>query len=231
MRLVRLQFKSFSQGSDIKADIRQGWCAGVTALVSHTAGSPSVEDGLDDQAWAIQAFKKIGAVLDGINNKSVLITTESLQGLLGKVKTKEDVCGKIHQATFNGRECKVLMSTTFWVPLLGYVSYAWQSKWVINHVGYLIRSGSYMLIFDPNYGLGLFQITDSQPLTLTNLTNAIMGLAWAQSAASYYLSTTAAVAVIDEDSLGLRISDSMEQKARELSEMAKHFNFRRSDPV
>jgi hypothetical protein len=175
--------------------------------------------------WVQHTFQTISALLDNINRKAITVVTQDLQKMLGSVdmRTVENVCGKIHQADFNGRECKVLLSTTGWVPLVGYISYVWQSEWVVNHVGYLVRAGTHMLLFDPNYGLGLFQITDDQPLTLKNLTDAVRGLAWAHSVSAYYLSTTAAIAVIDEDSLRLRVSHSLEEKVRSLSEMAQRF--------
>lgn len=228
MRLVRLQFKKFSQLSDIKADIQQGWCAGVTALVSHHAGAYSPEDGVGDRQWALNAFTTISTVLDNINNKSVTVTTENLQQYLGTVdmRTVENVCGSIHSAEYNGRGCKVLLSVSAWVPLLGHAYCLWDNKWPVNHVGYLARVGNYMLLFDPNYGLGLFQITDTQPLTLSELTSAVMDLAWAGSAWNYYMSYTSAIAVIDEDALRLRISNTMLRQVRELSEAASRFEMR-----
>jgi hypothetical protein len=226
MKLVCLHFKAFAQSSDIKADIKQGWCAGITALVSATAGSHSIEDGLSDEAWALAAFKRIGRKLDGINSKSNISAAESLQLHLGKVdmKSVDDVCGEIHNPSFDGRECKVLLSLSSWVPLIGYASYVWNSKWVVNHIGYIIRTGKYMLIFDPNYGLGMFEITDSQPLTLKDLTNAVMGLAWSGSAADYYFSYTAAIAVVDEDFLGLRPTVKQSQIYKNLSEFSKKYS-------
>ncbi|HEX8411619.1 MAG TPA: hypothetical protein VF883_22400 [Thermoanaerobaculia bacterium] len=225
MRLVRLQFKAFSQGTDITADIRQGWCAGVTSLVSNAGGSYSVESGQTRTDWIQQAYRQISALLDRINNHAVTVAAKSLQNLLGRVdmRSVENVCVNIHQDRFDGRECKVLLSATSWVPVVGYVSYVWQSEWVVNHAGYLVRAGNHMLIFDPNYGLGLFQITDNQPLTLKKLTDAIMGLAWASGYLTYYMSTTAAVAVVDEDGFGVRISANMEDQVRALSDMGRRF--------
>lgn len=224
MKLVRRQFKAFSQGSDINADINQGWCAGVTALVSEEAGSYSIEQGLTTGQWAQNAYERISAALDNINSQASLSATGALQRHLGKVKDEKDVCGKIHEADFNGRGCKILLSATGWLPLVGYISYVWNSKWVVNHIGYLVRAGNSMLIFDPNYGLGLFEITDKQPLTLKDLTNAVMNLAWASSVEYYYTSYTTALAVIDEDSMGARFSYDMIHQVDELIEEAKKWN-------
>jgi hypothetical protein len=176
-----------------------------------------------------RTYQAISTLLDKINNKSVTVTTERLQNLMGRLDSRDvkNVCGEIHDDSFNGRGCKVLLSTHFWVPVVGWASYVWESKWVINHVGYLVRAGTDMLIFDPNYGLGWFAIRDTQPLTLQDLTTAVMGLAWAAGFWTYYLSTTAAIAVIDEDALGLRPSNSLLEQSRQLSEAAEKFNARR----
>lgn len=223
MKLVLEQFVAFSQGTSIKADIKGGWCAGVTALVSNAVGGYSPEVGYgDSEQWLLKhAFEQAKLTLAGIN--SSLKITESLQSMLGKIKDKHDVCGSLHLPKFDGRGCKVLLSLANWVPLFGYVSYAWQSKWLTNHIGYILRGGTKLMIFEPNYGIGIFAIQDDKALTLNEITKAIGTLAWSNSAAYYCLSYTVATTVIDEDALGMRVSHDLLDRARSLVEESKQF--------
>jgi hypothetical protein len=222
MKLRITQFAAFDQGKNIKADIKGGWCAGVTAMVSRAVGNYDVEQQPDYAHWIEHtAFKKAKAALEGINSK--LEVTETLQAMLGKYEKTKDVCGDLHKPQFEARGCKVLLSLSGWFPLLGYASYLKNSKWLTNHIGYIIKGGDKLVLFDPNYGVGLFTIEDLTPLNLNELSKAIAILAWKSGLSNYLLSYTTAISVVDEDSLQLRLSVDMEQKTKALSEAVGSF--------
>ncbi len=222
MRLRITQFAAFDQGKDIKADIKGGWCAGVTAMVSKAVGSYDLEGQPDYAHWIEHtAFKKAKETLSSINSK--LEATETLQAVLGRYQKTKDVCGDLHKPQFEARGCKVLLSLSGWFPLLGYASYLKNSKWLTNHIGYIIKGGDKLVLLDPNYGVGLFTIEDSTPLNLNELSKAIAILAWKSGLSNYLLSYTTAISVVDEDSLQLRLSVDTMQKAQALRELSSSF--------
>ncbi|MDP9785156.1 hypothetical protein [Pseudomonas fluorescens] len=222
MKLRITQFAPFDQVKDIKADIKGGWCAGVTAMVGAAVGAYDVEGQPDFGHWVEHvAFVRAKAALLKIN--SSLNTAETLQAVLGRYQTTRDVCGDLHKPEYEARGCKVLLSLSGWFPVLGYASYLKNSKWLTNHIGYIIRGGDKLVLFDPNYGIGLFTIEDALPLNLNELTKAIGILAWKSGLSSYLLSYTAAISVVDEDPLQLRLSNDTEQKARALRELSGRF--------
>ncbi len=220
MKLTIQRFKKFSQSSDIKADIGKGWCAGVTAVISDRIGAYSLELGGSKAEWLSDAFHQIEEVLDNINQGAVRNEAQLAQGWMGRVADQNDVCGSIHTDEFDGRPCKILLSTGGWIPALGYIGHAF-INWNVNHIGLLLRAGNHMIIMDPNYGAGLFSIDDNQTLTLDNLTKAIRQLAWKHSYNLYYFSTTYAIRVIDQDAYGLRFSRDTEEKADRLKQMSQ----------
>jgi hypothetical protein len=215
MKLTLSKSQAFSQGKNIEANIKGGWCAGITAVVSRKVGDHSLEIGLSTQDWVEGfAYDKVISTLKNIN--SISDETHKLQIFLGKVKDKSDVCSDIHTDDYDGRSCKILLSLCSWLPIVGYASYVWNRKWIVNHIGLVVRGGNSLLIFDPNYGVGLFSISDNQPLSLSDLTKAIGELAWLQSAEAYYLSYTTATAVIDAGPLDLRTSIAMKKRIESL---------------
>jgi len=222
MKLRIIKFAAFDQGKDIKADIKGGWCAGVTAIVSSAVGTYDVEGQPAYGHWIEHtAFEKAKAALLGINSK--LQATESLQAVLGRYQRTPDVCGDLHKPQFEARGCKVLLSLAGWFPVLGYASYLKSSKWLTNHIGYIIRGGDRLVLLDPNYGVGLFAIEDALPLTLSELTKAVGMLAWKSGYSSYLLSYTAAIAVVDEDALQVRLSSATMEKAQALADFSSRF--------
>lgn len=224
MKLKQLQFKTFSQGADIKADIGNGWCAGITGLVSIAAGVRDEEANESFQEWAVAAYGRIGNLLDDIAGKKKIVeAAEGLQIMLRKVADEDNIVGSLHAKEYDGRGCKVLLSTVAWFPVLGYVSYLWKWDWSTNHVGYIARGGKRLIVFDPNYGVGLYSIDDDKPLTIDEVTTVVRELAWSRSAASYYLSNVSAMAVIDEDALRIRPSVATLDKVQRLLEESKKF--------
>lgn len=222
MKLRITQFAPFDQGKDIDADIKGEWCAGVTAMVGVAVGSYDVEEQPDFGHWVEHvAFVRAKAALLKIN--SSLNTAETLQAVLGRYEKTRDVCGELHTSKFEVRGCKVLLSLSRWFPVLGYASYLKNAKWLTNHIGYIIRGADKLVLFDPNYGIGLFIIEDALPLNLNELTKAIGILAWKSGLSSYLLSYTAAISVVDEDPLQLRLSNDSEEKARALGEFRSRF--------
>jgi hypothetical protein len=196
MRLRLIKSRAFSQSSDIPADIKNGWCAGVTAMVGKAVGDWGIESGLPAGRWVEEnAYWAVEKVLDGIG--SHLKTTETLQAYLRRLEQSGDVCADIHRDEFNGRGCKVVMSSCEWIPALGYLSYLRSRTWNSNHIGFLVRGGNRLLLMDPNYGVGVFDVDDTA-LQLNDVTAAIGDLAWANSMAHYFLTSTRATAVIDE---------------------------------
>ncbi|MBX8592986.1 hypothetical protein K5D56_26820, partial [Pseudomonas cichorii] len=146
MKLTLEKFHKFSQGENIKADLKGGWCAGVTGLVSNEIGSFNLEDGYANaEKWLIQsAFERAKGMVDRINERTQI--TERLQSYLGRVSNSRDVTQEIHLDKFNGRTCKVLMSVSDWIPVLSTpinftlavgdaIFKTKYSKWQTNHVG------------------------------------------------------------------------------------------------
>lgn len=234
MKLTLEKFHKFSQGENIKADIKGGWCAGVTGLVSEGIGSYSLEDGYDSaEQWLTQnAFERAKGILDRINDRTQI--TQTLQSYLGRVSNERDVTHEIHLDKFDGRTCKVLMSVAGWIPVLStpinftlavgdYIFKTKYSKWHTNHVGVIVRGGTRLMLLEPNYGLGLFKINDTAALTLANITTAIATLAWQHSYSSYYGSCSMAIATLDESGLRGRVELDLLERAQALSEAAKYF--------
>ena len=126
-------------------------------------GDWSAELGQTAQDWVEKvAFLCIQKSLKNINHSTD--ATSSLQDLLERLEKKLDISGQINTKSFNGRCCLVTLSGCSWMPLFGFVSGARQSKWLTNYVGLLVRGGTTLLLFDPNYGVGLFRIGDNAPL-------------------------------------------------------------------
>jgi hypothetical protein len=221
MKLTLTAFTAFSQGGDIKADIKGGWCAGLTGLVSEEVGQWDSGLGSAGDWVANVAYKTVTDTLSKINRLTDI--AESLQGYLRSVQDKIDVSAQIHKSAFNGRGCKVLLCAGRWFPLFGYVSYYWQSKWQTNHVGYIVRGDDKLLLFDPNYGTGVFSITDSAPLTLADVNGAINTLAWKSGFEPYLMSSTVAKAVIDEGGFRTRFSVETMDNLSQLVEFAKKY--------
>jgi hypothetical protein len=241
MQLTLEAFHAFSQGDDIRADIKGGWCAGMTAQIG-LAIPHKLEGGYTtNEAWLDAAFDSAKTRLERLaaelGDSQALGQTHTLQNLLAKANDLPDVCGQIHQPAFNGRQCRVAMSVADWWPAVSgpvnymlalgdYVFSTKWSKWRANHVGLLARGGNKLLLFDPNYGLGRFRIGDTLPLTLADITKAIATLAWKQSYSAYLGSCTVAIAVFDEDGAGLGVSVAQEEKLQELMDGVRAFRIK-----
>lgn len=221
-------FKAFSQGNDIEADLRGGWCAGLTALASAELGP--FDKHQTGEAWAKTGFKKVSNLLDKkIQQKDIQAQTQTFQRMLEKLDPEiDDVTSDIHSSDFNCRPCKILISACAWVPVLGYLSYAWSRTWKINHVGLIARGGNKLLIFEPNYGVGLFTIGDTKALSLDELTKALHRLAWMNGYGAYYGANVAAMAVIDQDAFKHRFSKKDTNKIEDLLK-AKFYRMKPKD--
>lgn len=223
MNLESIETFTFSQSDDIDADIKNGWCAGVTALVAQNVGRWSEELGVTSGDWVVgDAFDTLKSTLNGINNQKGL--TQDLQTLLGTVRNKADVTDKLHKHDFNGRGCKVLLSVGQAPPLIGKAcAMLWDDKWKINHIGFIVRGDDKLLLFDPNYGAGTFHIRDDMPLTLADLSTALGVLSWGHNASCYYLSNTKPISVIDAGALDLRFTVAEMNRLSELEAFANRF--------
>lgn len=238
MQLTLEAFHAFSQGENIKADIKGGWCAGMTAQIG-LAIPHGVEGGYTtSEAWLEAAFasakRRLERLAAELHGSQALGQTQTLQQLLARAQSLPDVCSRIGEPAFDRRQCRLAMSVADWWPAVSgpvnfmlslgdYVFKTKWSKWQANHVGLLARGGKKLLLFDPNYGLGQFQIGDDLPLTLADLTKAIATLAWKQSYSAYLGSCTVAIAVFDEDGLGLGIPVAQEEAVQRLMEGMQAF--------
>lgn len=222
MELKLAKFEKFNQAKDVKADIKNGWCAGLTALVGQQVGDWIPETGSAGEWVAGRAFDTVVATLKKVNANTWF--TQSLQQELANPVNMGNVCGELHKEEYNGRSCKVAMSAHAWVPGIGFLSYAWQWDWKENHVGFIVRGDHYLLLFEPNYGVGLFMIMKAGQLTLTQLTSAIHALAWQYDGKTYFTTNTRALRVFDEDARRLRVSYDTDEKMQALFNAAKTFN-------
>ncbi|MBV8627791.1 MAG: hypothetical protein JO371_07975 [Paraburkholderia sp.] len=236
MRLTLLNdmFYAFSQADDIKADIKNGWCAGVTAKVSFWVGSFSAELGYGStEEWLTKyAYVKAKQSLQEINKDTHVVG--SLQTMLSRITDKRDVTSEIHLPKFDGRTCKVALSVAAWLPIISPgINYALMlgdmgfgthySKWNANHIGLIVRGGRRLMLFDPNYGLGVFAIGDDAPLTLGDITAAVGMLAWNHSLTAYYGSKCMAIGTMDESGLNERVELDLIERVDDLVRASKNF--------
>ena len=238
IKLTLEAFQGFSQGADIDAELKGGWCAGITAAIGHAITSDPEGGYTTSEDWLVAAYNSARARLVRLaaehQHSRELATVENLQRYLAQAKDREDVCDQIHTPAFDRRQCRVALSVADWVPvisgpvnyMLALGDYVFKTKWSLwrtNHVGLLVRGGSKLLLFDPNYGLGRFNIDDDQPLTLADVTKAIATLAWKHSYSAYLGSCTVAIAVLDEDPFAMRPSLNMMSRLDALTEAAKRW--------
>ena len=234
LTLLNDMFYAFSQADDIKADIKNGWCAGVTAKVSFCVSDFSPESGYGSaEEWLTKyAFARAKQSLQEINKDTNIVG--SLQNMLSRIVDKRDVTSDIHFPKFDGRTCKVVLSVAAWLPIispginyalmLGDMGFGTQySKWRANHVGLIVRGGRKLMLFDPNYGLGVFAIGDNAPLTLGDITAAVGILAWNHSYTAYYGSKCMAIGTMDESGLNERVDFDLIERADELVRASRNF--------
>ncbi|NHZ67007.1 hypothetical protein [Massilia genomosp. 1] len=239
MQLALEEFHAFSQGNDIKAELKNGWCAGITAAIGGVI--PNMQEGgyAQPEDWLVAAYgcarKALLSLAAQGKDSRQLADVEGLQHFLAQAKDSTDICDQIHTAAFNARVCRVAMSVADWVPasVSGPVTYmlalgdaVFKTKWSIwraNHVGLLVRGGTKLLLFDPNYGLGRFRICDERPLTLAEVTKAIATLAWKKGYSASFGNCTVAIAVLDEDPFALRFSHAQMAQVDALSDAGRLF--------